>query len=464
MRKRYLIIISIALLISNQVKSQSDKWTLNKCIEYAYENNIQIKQNELSNKINLLEINQLKANRIPSLNANDNQNFNWGNDTYNTNTFSINSSITIFNGLQNNHLIKQSKLNYTAGEYNIKQTKNNISLSVANAYLEIIFYNEQIKISKNQLESTLQQLKNTKNKVDAGMLPISNYLQLEAQLYSEELTVTNTENQLRIAKLNLMQLMEIEINNNFDIDIPEIKIEDQYKNLNLSIQTIYQTALNVRPEIQNAILNNQSTELGIKIAKASQLPKLTLNAGVGTQFSSLSKQISYGNIESVTVGYLESNPSEYVLQDQTSLYYNSYPFFDQYSDNLYENISFSLSVPIFNHFETKTSIEKSKINFYNSQLDLLNTKNNLRKNIEQAYTDLLAAKKEYDSNIKLLESYQRSYDDATKKFNAGMLSSVDFLIEKTKLINAENSLLQSKYNLIFKNIILDHYQGNPITI
>lgn len=446
------------------IQAQSTQWTLKKCIEHAIENNIQIKQDQLSNKINKLEIDQLKANRVPSLNVNDNQNFNWNKNSYNTNTFSINSSITLFNGFQNTNSIKQSQLNYTAGKYAIEETKNNISLSVANAYLEIIFYNEQIKISKNQLEATLQQLKNLKNKVDAGMLPISNYLQLEAQMYSEELTVTNTENQLRITKLNLMQLMEIDINSDFEIEIPEIKIEKQYKNLNQSIQAIYQTALNARPETQNAILNSQSSELGIKIAKAAQLPKLTLSAGIGTQFSSLSEQLKYGNTESVTIGYLQSNPNEYVLQDQASMYYSNYPFFDQYNDNLYENISFSLSVPIFNHYETKTSIEKSKINFYNSELDLINTKNNLRKSIEQAYTDFFAAKKEYDSNIKQLESFQRSYDDASKKFSVGMLNSVDYLIEKTNLINAENSLLQSKFKLIFKNIILDHYQGKQITL
>lgn len=464
MKNKYLISIFIALIITVHINAQSNKWNLNKCIEYAYKNNIQIKQNELTNKINLFEINQLKANRIPSLNASDNQSFNWSNNAYNTNTFSISSSITLFNGFQNNNSIKQSKLNYKAGEYNIEETKNNISLSIANSYLEIIFYTEQIKISNNQLESTLQQLKNIKKKVDAGMLPISNYLQLEAQMYSEELTVTNTENQLRIAKLNLMQLMEIAINDDFEIEIPDIKIEEQYKNLNQSIQTIYQSALNARPEIQRAILTTQSAELEIKIAKASQLPKLTLNAGIGTQFSSLSEQAKYGDMETTTIGYLQNNPNEYVVSSQPSIYYNDYPFFDQYNDNLYENISFNLSIPIFNHYQTKTSIEKSKIDFYKSELDLINTSNTLRKNIEQAYTDLLASKKEYDANIKQLESYQRSYDDASRKFKAGTINSVDFLIEKTNLINAENSLLQTKFNLIFKNIILDYYQGNPITL
>ncbi len=464
MGKRFFYTILITLIISININAQAQKWTLNKCIEYAYENNIQIKQNKLSNQLNVLEIEQLKANRLPSLNASDNQSFSWSGNNYNTNTFSINSSIILYNGLQNNNAIKQSELNFKAGEYNIEEVKDNISLSIANAYLEIIFYTEQIKISKNQLESTIQQLNNTKNKVDAGMLPISNYLQIEAQMYSEELTITNTENQLRIVKLNLMQLMEIPINDDFDIEIPDINIEDQYKNLNQSIQTIYQTALDTRPEIQNAILNTQSSEQGIKIAKAAQLPKLTLNASIGTQFSSLSEQINYGDIEAVTIGYLESNPSEYVVNDQPSMYYSNYPFFDQYNDNLYESVSLNLSVPIFNNYQTKTSIERSKINLQNSKLEIINTQNTLRKNIEQAYTDLLAAKKEYDANVKQLTSYQKSYDDASKKFNAGMLNSVDFLIEKTNLINAENSLLQSKYKLIFKNMILDHYQGNPITI
>lgn len=445
------------------MQAQSTQWTLTKCIQHALENNIQIKQDQLSNKINKLEIDQLKANRIPSLNMNDNQNFNWNENSYNTNTFSINSSIVLYNGSKNSNSIKQSQLNYKAGEYNIEETKNNISLAVANAYLEVIFYNEQIKITRNQLESTKEQLKNVEAKVGAGMLPISNYLQLEAQLYSEELTITNTENQLRIAKLDLMQLMELPVSEDFDIQIPEININNQYNNLNQSIQSIYQTALDIRPEIQNALINTYSSELGIKIARSAHLPKLTLNASIGTQFSSLSERMYYGDMETVLLGYVE-NTGERVVTNQSSSYYSNYPYFDQYGDNLNESVSLNLSIPIFNNYQAKTSIEKSKINLQSSQLDLVNSKNVLRKNIEQSYTDLLAAKKEYDANIKQLTSYQKSYDDASKKFSVGMLNSVDYLIEKTNLINAENSLLQSKFKLIFKNIILDHYQGKQITL
>ncbi len=466
--KRLVIYIILFTVYSCSLSAQTKIWTLNQCVEYALENNIQIKQNKLANELNKIDIKQLKANRIPSVNASDNQSFNWGSnnqdDFYNTNTFSINSSVTLYNGLQNNNSIKQAQLNYKAGEYSVEKTVNSISLSITNAYLEIIFYSEQIKISNNQYESTKQQLLNIKNKVDAGMLPISNYLQIEAQLYSEELTITNTENQLRIAKLNLMQLMELPVNDDFNIDIPELKVEEHYKNLNQSIDNIYQLALNTRPEIQSAILNEQSFELGVKIAKAQQLPKLTLNASIGTQYSSLSEQLNYGDMEPVTVGYLESDPGENVLFDQPSMYYSNYPFFDQYNDNLYESISLNLSIPIFNNYQAKSSIDRSKINHQSSQLEVINTRNNLRKTIEQAYTDLLSAKKEYDANVKQLASYQRSYDDATKKFKAGLLNSVDYLIEKTNLINAENSLLQSKYNLIFKNMIIEHYQGNPLTL
>lgn len=460
--------ILILVFISFFAKAQTEKWTLTKCLNYAYENNIQVKQNKLNNEINSLEISRLKANRIPTLNVGDNQSFNWSKNSndnfYNTNTFSINSSIVLFNGFQNTNSIKQSELNYKAGEYAIEETKNSISLSIANSFLEIVFYSEQIKIAKNQLESTKGQLQNIKNRVDAGTLAISNYLQLEAQLYSEELTLTNTENQLRISKLNLMQLMEIPASDKFEIEIPENVTIKNFPNLNQTIESMYQTALSIRPEIQGAVLNTKSSELDIKIAKASQLPKLTLNAGIGTQFSSLSSQMNYGALETSTIGYLQSNPAELVLSEQPSVYYSDYPFFDQYNDNLYESVSLNLSIPIFNQYQAKTAIEKSKINFKYAELDLVNTQNSLRKNIEQSFTDLLAAQKEYEANQKLLTAYEKSYSDALKKFNAGMINSVDFLIEKTNLINAENSLLQSKYKLIFKNMILDHYQGKQIIL
>jgi len=479
MRTTKLISVILFLIQSIFLNAQDKVWTLEQCINQAYKENIQIKQSQLNNEINELNIEQSKANRIPTLNANAEQSFSWGSSidpvtsvyqedkNYTSNNFSLSSGINLFNGFQNTNIIKQNKLNYEAGKYDIEKAKENISISVADAYLQILFAYEQIKNAKNQLKATEKQYSRITELFKAGGKSQYDVFQIKSQLSSEKLTLVNAENQLSIAKVNLMQLMEIPVSDNFDIEKPgfsNIFLQDSVFNTS---KGIYEQALKIKPEIRSAEINTTSSEIGIKIANGAKMPNLSLNGGVVTRYSSTKNKVSYQtSSQTYEIGYLQSNPSEIVMGnvDVNTPVYKDYPFNVQIEDNFYQYLNLTLSIPVLNNKQVKTKISKAEINNQITKLEEQNIKNQLRKNIEQIFTDVKSAEKEYEASYEQLKTLKESYKNGEEKYNLGMINPVDFLLEKTKYINAENDLLKSKYNYIFKTKILDFYQGKPITL
>jgi len=480
-KKKFLIILLlIPVLFVAPGYSQTKEWTLKKCIEYANNENIQIKQNLLSNKLIKENISQIKANRIPSLNAGAGQSFTWGasmdpvtgdyqNENYSSNNFNLSSSLVLFNGLKNTKSIKQSEVNYQAAEYKTEQIKENISLQITNAYLNILYANENLKNMTEQVKSTKQQLGRTEIMVKAGMLPESDLLEMKAQYSSDKLAQTNAENQLAIAKVILMQLMELPLDEHFKISKPAIdnlllKVDKDFNNP----EKIYSQALKLKPEIKNALLNTKSKALEIDIAKSSLYPRLTLNGSLTSRYSSARKlyDVSVTFWQEEEIGYLQSDPTQVVvaMKPYHNMTAKDYCFFDQINDNFFQSVSLNLSIPIFNNRQSKSNISRAIINKKISELEEQSVKNDLRKKIEQAWLDVKAARKEYLANKEQYASVKQSYNNSKEKFNIGMMNSVDFLINKTKFIKAENSLLNAKFNYVFKVKILDFYSGKPLSL
>lgn len=459
--------------------SQTDEWTLEKCIEYANNQNIQIKQNLLTNDLIKENISQIKANRIPSLNAGAGQSLTWGasmdpvsgdyqNENYSSNNFNLSSSLTLFNGLKNSKSIKQGEINYQAAEYKTKEIRENISLQITNAYLNILYANENLKNSLEQIKTTEQQLSRTEIMVDAGMLPESDLLEMKAQYSTDKLSQTNAENQLAITKVILMQLIELPLDDNFKILKPDIDNLLLKAGVNFeNPENIYSKALKLKPEIKNALLNTKSKDMEIDIAKSSLYPRLTLNGSLTSRYSSARKLYDVSSFsQEVEVGYLQNDPSQLVMamHQYNTMTPKDYCFFDQINDNFFQSLSLSLSIPIFNNRQTKSSISRAKINKEISVLEEENVKNDLRKKIEQSWLDVKAAQKEYLANKEQYASLKKSYNNTLEKFNIGMLNSVDFLINKTKFIKAENSLLNAKFTYVFKVKILEFYSGKPLSL
>lgn len=439
MKKVALLLITIAIFMQSQAQ---EKWSLQKCIDYALSNNIMIKQTELNTQYRSNQYQQSKNERLPDVNAGLSQGFNFGRSLNIDNTYdnfsssntglSINSSVQIWRGGALNNTIKQREFELKSSLEDLQKAKDDLTLNIASAYLEILFANELINASETQIEQTNKQIQRTKELVAAGKVAEGTLLEIEAQRANEELTLVTRQNQLQLAYLNLAQMLELEDYNNFSIEIPEMPELASQASI-ASSSGVYEKALQYRPEIKSADYTLKSYESQLKVAKSSLLPSLSASA---------------------------SFDDRYLLSSENKMPALS----EQIKTNHSEGIGLYLNIPIFNKFENKTNIENAKIQVKNQQLQLDATKKELRKQIEQAYTNALASQKRFNANRVASKSMSESFRYIEEKYNVGRVSSVEYNDAKTKLAIAESNLIQAKYEFIFRSKILDFYNGIPISL
>jgi outer membrane protein len=470
----FLLLTSCFCLFGlSTIIAQNKVYSLKECLDQALQKNIQLNQTQLSSQMNKVNLDQSKMNLYPNLNFNDNQIFSWGySSNPATNQFvkqniaanspSLTSSVTLFNGFFNINTIKQNQYVYDAGKYDVDKIKNDLYLSVVAAYLQVIYSYEAVDIAKAQMANTAESVDRTQKFVDAGKLAEGNLFQIQSQLASDNAAEVSAENQLQLSKVALMQMMEMPITDNFDVDrkgLTEPIIEPL-----LSSEDIYKTSETIMPEIKSAELKTSASELGIKLAQSIEIPKLTLGGSLKTAYSSAGSKYSttyqYQDMGSYIQG---SDPVEHVLELVPFSVKQSYPFMNQFKDNFGQAISLGLTVPIFNNYQGKYGIEKAKISLQITKLNENAAKIQLRKNVEQAYTDLNAAIKNYAAAKDGLKSEDRAYKDMEKKFNIGLVAATDYLVEKNNYEKSTLALVQAKYNYIFKSKILDFYLGKIIT-
>ena len=437
--QRIFIIASLAFLIRSSAVCQDKKWSLTECIDRALQENTTIKQGQLSNNVSELTLEQSRANLIPSLSASGSQGFNFGRtlDPHTnayvsqdniTNNFSVTSGYNLFTGFQTINTIKKNEIDLKAGTLDLEKAKKDITLNVTLAYLQVLFAFEQVENARSQVESTQSQVDKTQILVNAGTLPIGNLYTVQSQLATDKYTLVNAENQVSISKVNLMQLMELPVDPAFDIIQPELVNIVIAASDNSNTDSIYVKALKVQPDIESSDLKVVSAETNLKISKASLYPRLSLSTGISSAYSNKGSAI----------------------------------FDQQLKDNLSESVRLSLSVPIFSQKQVSTNIKKSQIGIYSSQLNAQNTRNQLRKNIEQAYNDMVAAQHNYEAVKNQLISTETSYNDSKRKYELGMITATDYLIAKNNYSAALSNLTHAKYNYLFTTKILDFYEGNPI--
>jgi outer membrane protein len=445
MQKNSLIklIFSLFFLFTGLIlwgQDRDSSWTLPKCIDQAMEKNISIQGKVLSNNTNLVDWEETKAKRLPSLNASVSQNFEWSRSVDVNNNFSsyagsngtnfgINSSLSLYNGFKTKNSIKQAELSYKAGNYDVETLKESISLNVLNAYLQILYSTELVKNSQKQVEATSEQLFLSDERLKLGSISRSDYLQVKSELASEKYTLANAQNQLAVNKVALMQLMEIPVTDSFNIKYPVIDIQ-QDSILNIAADSIYKIALELKPQVKSSEINKEISELGISIARAGYQPTLTLSAGINTAYGS-----------NLDIGY-----------------------YQQFQNKVVPSVGLNLSIPIYQNKVLKSNVAYAKINSENATLNEVSTKNELRKSIEQACVDYQSAIIKYQASLDKYNSAEESYKVSQEKFNQGLLNSVDFLVQKTNLIAAESELLQAKYNLVFGKKIIDFYTGTNLTL
>ena len=438
------LLIACLLMVFSGIdgQAQNKTWKLEECINYALDKNIQVKKSNLTSDQDQLYSNQAKSNRLPSVNATISENLNWykgfdsatgkygSSNGSNSTNYGISTNVSVYNGDKLSNRIKQAELNLQSSKYYSESVKESVGLSILNAYLQVLYSHENVKNAEKQIESTTEQLGLAKERMDLGVIASSDYLQIKSELSTEKSTLATAQSQLAIDNVTLEQLMELPVDPNFAISSPNLE-SLLVEFVQPDAQEIYNLALGIKPEIKNIELTKESTVLNVKIAKADYIPSISANAGLSTGYSSLNTGSGYGV---------------------------------QISDKINPAIGLTLSIPIFQKKQVNTNVGIANIAVTNAELDVINTKNQLRKEIEQACVNVVSAKSQYTASLEQIQSSQESYDVTNEKFKVGLLNSVDFLVQKTSLITSESKLLQSKFNLIFSYKVLDFYKGVPLTL
>jgi outer membrane protein len=476
---RKVLLVAITVLSSLLVSQGQDakKWTLKECVDIALENNLRIKRgayNVESFRANLL---QSKGAFLPTLNASGNYTNNYGRALNPTSNLfvdrnstaispSVTSSLVLFNGLRIQNTFRQNQRDVLAANHDLQKAKNDVILNVVTLYTNVIFNQELFENAKYQLNSSQQQLERIMKQVAAGALSISNQLNQEAQVATNELNAINQENVLLLSILQLKQAMQVPASEQMQIDIPELQMQDIV--LDKNAEQVYQIALESMPEIRSAIMKVESAELALKANRGSYLPRLSLNASASSNSSSISTRNSIvfdgtSTIGTTPVGVVQATGQNvYPINYGTTLVQEKYPHADQLTDNIFKAVSLSLTVPILNGFATRSNVQRAIINKELADVTVKETQNTLRQSIETAYNDALAASRSYASALKQVKAQEEAYRMNKQRFDVGALSIIEYQVSENDLYRAKSDLTRSKYNFIFKKKILDFYQGNPI--
>jgi outer membrane protein len=446
--RKILLSLFLAWCACIGISAQDTVWSLQNCIEYAMDNNIQIKQTELNTLYSENVYQQSKLARLPNLNASSSYDISFGRsldytayeyvDERTNNIFAgITSDATLFNGFQIKNTIEKNHFSLQESIQNTEKIKNDISLNIAAAYLQILFNEELLNVARNQLEITSQQVERTQKMVDAGKLARGSALEIQAQYAAEEVNVVNAENQLIMSYLNLQLMLDLPYDPEFSIIIPELAAPES--KMLTDVPEIYATAEANMPEIKRAEYALKASEAELQIAKGALYPSLGISANSYSRYSDQAVDLS-----------AEAE--------------GDYTFAEQFDDNLSIGLGLDLRIPIFNRNQVRTNIANSRISIENSELELQHARNELYRTVQKAYTDALAALKKYTATQEALVSMEESFKYTEKKFEVGLVNTVDYNTAKNQLTATQSDLLQAKYDFIFKTEILNFYRGEPITL
>jgi outer membrane protein len=472
----YRILFLILFLFVSQISLFSQEtWSVEKCIDYAYQNNIQISLERLNFDMAEDKLQTTKIGILPNLNANASHIYNYGqtvdrytnqfaSDRVLSNNFYMSTSMNLFNGLQTYNNIKKQELDLQASLLSVEITKNDIALNIVTAYLQILYNMELLANAESQIILTQSQRERTEKLVNAGKLTEGDLLNIKAQESSDAYQIVNAQNQLDMSILTLAQLLELPDVSNFKIDVPLVSVEET--SFNLDLNTILNTAIQNRPEIELAKLNLLSAEKNLSISRGMYSPSLSMSGSIGTGYSGATKNIDNisfpGTVD--TIGFTTGAAPEYVVTPTVNYTYKDVPYMEQIENNWNQSFGFNLSIPLFNGFATRQSVNNAKIQIQQNNLYLQQAENSLIKAIQQAFYDAKASLNQYQSAKANVEALELSFSYTQKRYDVGLIDYVDYSDALQKLNQAKSDLVNAKYEYVFRMKVLDFYQGKPITL
>lgn len=440
------ILVPVLILCLSKTLGAQDIWSLEKCIEYAWSNNLSIKQQNIEVSKSETQLLQDRLDFLPDLNVSFGHNLNWGrsvdlqnleiihNKLSQSTSASANASIYLLDGLSKLYGIKSSRKSLEISIQEVERLKDEISVSIARSYLQILLAKEVLAAAEESFNSLEKQRDRTRLLVEAGSQPYTSLLDIESQLASERVQVVTAENRVKTSTLALQQLLDLQYDPDFQIMVPDIDYTIQ-KYTGYNIDEIYAGALSM-PVIQSARLALAKGELDLKSAKGQFYPKISLAASYGTFYSS-STFAPDGSV---------------------------YPFFEQFRDNINPSISIGLSIPIFNNWNVKTNVRNARLAKESLELDLRAKEQTLYKEIQTAVTEAETYYRQMEAAEANVSSMQESFRYVEEKFNAGALNSTDYTVARANLLKSRSEYLQAKYQFIFQLKIIDFYKGIPMSL
>lgn len=450
MKQVSLIILSCLLLLPAGMKAEDDmpkQWTLRNCIDYALEHNITIRRNRINVESTQEDVKTAKADFLPSLSGNisqrivnrpnsasgtiisgDNITTSESKTSYNG-SYGIDANWTVYNGSKRVNTLKQQQLNSRIAELTVDESENSIEENITQLYVQILYSAEAVKVNESTLEVSRKEFECGQELFNAGSIASSDLAQLEAQVSNDNYQLVTSQTTLQNYKLQLKQLLELD--GDFEMDLFLPPLDDSSVLIPLPTKDdVYQTALNLRPEIESSKLNIEASDMNIKISRAGYIPSLSLSAGIGT----------------------------------TNANGNDFSFSEQVKQNWNNSIGLTLSIPIFDKRQTKSAVNKAKLQRQTSELDLMDNQKTLYKTIESLWLSANSAQQQYVAATQKLKSTQASYALVSEQFNLGMKNTVELLTEKNNLLSAQQETLQAKYTAILNAGLLRFYQGEQIDL
>lgn len=434
-RSVFIITTIVFIMTGYTVKAQTTPWTLEKCIEYARQNNIQIKSQKITKELSDVDLEQTKAQRFPTLNFSSNFGVSFQNTTtYNdfmektdaaaySDNYGLNTGVTLYSGGKLNKTIKQKQIENSAYSYDIEQSALDIEISVVQAYLQILYANESLEIAKKAVALSQTQVERGLQMFQAGSISKADLAQLQSQNAGDKHQLTQANNSLSSAKLTLKQLLELELEDEFDVVFTEFD-DQQVLTIIPDLYSVYQAALNNLPQMKSSALSVESANMAISVAKASMLPTISASASINT-----------GTISSAGASY-----------------------FEQLGNKINENIGLNLSIPIFNNKQIRTNINKAELQSESAQLQDISLKKQLLSTIESLHNDAVSAQSQYVSAKEQLDAAKASFELVNEQFLAGLKNTIELITEQNNYTNALSTLLQSRFQAVSCLMLLELYQ------
>ena len=483
------ILILLLIPFSAALNAQSPaKWDLQTCIAYAIEHNISVQQADIQSRIAKLQAELAKSNQLPTINGSSGMGLRLGrsidpttngftNTQFLYNNFGLNGGIQIFNAGRLTNAVASSNFSWQASEADKLNAVNDVSLSVATFYLQVLSAIEQTEITKIQISQTKEQLAATKKRVEVGLLPELNLLELETQLANDSSTYISANANIEQSKMQLKALLNLDASQPFDIQVQSVDNIKLQSFADLQPDYVYNVAVQNLPSVKAADLRVKAASKNELVAKSGFYPSLSFGYNLSSNFSNVFNYISGYNL----TGFSTPNATTPFVTVSNAKYYIQSPVFsptttkrnwgniwngwgDQVNNNFGQSFGLQLSIPIFNGNQSKINYQQAKLNYRNANLQKENTNLKLKQDIFTAYNNAVVAFNKLVANQKALAAAEKTYAFATKRYDLGLLGTIELLNNQNNYLKAKVNYKAAQYEYVFRIKLLEFYKGESLSL